>query len=330
MTLKYPSSGYGMSAPSAASNVMNKLAASNNAAAGTSSWKMPTPQAFPSLKGATGNNLYPAPKTSSFSSFSTPTTNKSVGASAYPSVNDYLGKLTAPKASSSASSSFNYPSLSLPNRPSGGITGGAGQSPFSLLNYTPGSSGAASGGSAAFSMPSGFSSGALGGGATRQQPMAAAPSQPARAPQATPQAAPAPARTSQPQAPLPSVAQQGLNKYGTPPKGPGVYKTAQEAAYHSGYINNGGVNKDFAFTSTPDANGNYYVTAKTQPQVAMKPPTVARQAPPKAAPPPIVGRPTQGHQPVSTPVVAPRPSAWAPPPMTQDQIDEANQGRWLG
>lgn len=158
--------GYGMNNLAAAKTI-NGLAAKNNAAAGTSSWTMPSSSAFPSLKGATGNTLYPPPK---------PAT------SSYPSLGSGW---TAPKTTAGASSSggSNGGSLSpapwqMPS-PSWGTSSAAPQfQPAPMTPKAAGSSGgktpAAGGGSASsfFSqmaaaapppaqMPSGFAGPAL-------------------------------------------------------------------------------------------------------------------------------------------------------------------------
>lgn len=299
MTFRYPTSGFGALGGSS----------STPRAASTSSWKLPMPSwssgsagassSFPSLKslgsgtssfpslpslsslkGATGNTLYPAPKT--------------------------------------AGASSGFPSFSLPNRPSGGILGGAGQSStlgsapswnLPLMSRAPSAAGAAP--APNLRMPSGFSSAALSGGAPPQQQQQLAPAS------APPRAAPAQA---QPRAAAPQAAaskpltqqdvqriqyERAAQQYGGAPKGPGQYSSSEEAAYHAGTLNNDGSygKGDFAY----DQSGRVYPVS--QPKAAPAPRPTA---------PVAVGRPTQTHQ----PVIAPRPP-------TRDEIDTQNQGNWL-
>lgn len=348
MTLKYPSSGYGMSAPSAQTSLMNKLAASNNAAAGTSSWKMPSSSAFPTLKGATGNNLYPAPKTTA----------------SYPSVSSYTSKLTP-----SSSSSSSYPSLSSYFPSASKTTGATGNTlypapkqtapantsnPFSSTSsfFTAMSGGGAPTGAAqtrTVQMPTGFASGALGSGSP--QPKAAAP-QPAPTMNTTAGAPRGPQASNMSNAGgVAYYAGDGKQTHSSV-TGPGaLHKGVVGAGTKTGvdqwgrtyyYNDTGGAqssqpiagvsNTGTVLRVATNSDGTPAVGANGQPIVydtgvqAFMPTQPARQPQPTATP--VVGRPTQPSQPVS--VAVPSPSAWAPPPLSQDEIDSANQGRWLG
>jgi hypothetical protein len=341
VTLKYPSSGYGMSAPSKQSALVNKLAASNNAAAGTSSWSLPKTTSFPTLSkvtGATGNTLYPPPKTTS---------------SAY-----YPG---APAPKSTGSSSSGFPSLS-------SLYPGASSAGPKPSAWTPPT--AAKAPTSNLQMPGGFSSGALpllspsalqGAGYTPPAaPRAAAASAPARTGALPSSSAPPPAAAK----PNTVVPGQGYGM-SSPTTANAINKQAAQTNLNTGNSNNinGGAwlegvgKKAVDSTGEPyevkvayDAYGNpftYKESASTSAngtrQVAglSKDGTILRSYTdaqgkvqvydtrtwPNGKPTtsPVVGRPTQAGQPVSTPVIQPS----APRQPTQDEIDEANQGRWL-
>lgn len=335
--MKYPSTGYGMSAPSAQTSLMNKLAASNNASAGTSSWKMPAPSwsssssssSFPTLKGATGNNLYPAPSSSS--------TN--------------YGSLLSGLATSKPGS-FSLPS-STPNRPSGGILGGAGQSSTPAPSWkmpAPSWSSApnAAPSSSSLRMPAGFSAGALGSATPQAQPQAASNqgllAAPARSSTYPTGAAPQPDHTksnaggvaytgmkNQPQTHS-SVTGPGALSKGIPAQGTkqGVDQWGRTFYYNenpaAGSVNQqqvvGVSNTGTVLRSYTDSRG---VTHTYDTGVAAFEPVKQQPRPAQAITAvPIVGGPTQTSQPVAVPTVPAR------QPTPQDEIDTANQGRWLG
>lgn len=363
MTYKYPSSGYGMSAPSAQSSLMNKLAASNNAAAGTSSWKMPAPSwstgstsskssgfpslssftsglssSFPSLKGATGNTLYPAPKTSS---------------SSYPSVADYFGKLTAssPVTQSWAASNTGSgsKSLQMPAGFSQGLFGSSASQGATGQAASNAQTNQAFGNSLSqqmFDLSRGTNTAAQAQqhqqATQAQQQQRAAPPMTGGAPAAPRSsnayptgAAPQPDHTKSNAGGIAYTARGDKPQTHSSVTGPGALQkgipsaSSQQAVdqwgrtfYHNDTSNAGGQivgvsNHGSVLRSYTDSRGvtHTYDTGVA----AFQPVQSAPAAPPPA---PVVGRPTQAHQPVSTPVIQPRQP-------TQDEIDAANQGRWL-